>query len=196
MWLPIIIIISYLLGSIPFGVVVARLFKIDITKYGSGNIGATNVLRTLGLLPGIVVLLLDLFKGTLAVYISTLILKDPLQIILCAIAAILGHMFSIFIGFKGGKGAAVGLGVLLGIAPEIFLITVVLVVLIIIATRYVSLASIICPLFTVVLMICFNRPIPYTMAAIAISLLMIYKHLPNIKRLLNGTERKVGENNG
>jgi glycerol-3-phosphate acyltransferase PlsY len=196
MQLFLILIISYLLGSIPFGIIAAKFFKIDITKYGSGNIGATNVLRTLGALPGIIVLALDLLKGTLAAYLGILFLKDAALVVLCALIVVLGHMFSIFIGFKGGKGAAVGLGILLAIAPDVFIITAILVIIIIAVSRYVSLASIICPIFAVALMFLFKKPIPYLLATAAVSALMIYKHIPNIKRLMSGTERKVGETNG
>jgi len=196
MQLLLFLITSYLLGSIPFGVIVAKFFKIDITKYGSGNIGATNVLRTLGALPGLIVLLLDLLKGTLAACLGMLFLKDAALVVLCALAVVLGHMFSIFIGFKGGKGAAVGLGILLAIAPDVFIITAILVITIIAITRYVSLASIIGPIFAVALMLLFKKPTPYILATVAVSALMIYKHIPNIKRLMAGTERKVGETNG
>lgn len=188
-----VILTGYLLGSIPFGVVISRLFNIDITQYGSGNIGATNVLRTLGVVPGIIVLTLDLLKGTLAAYIGILVLKDPLWVVLVGLAAILGHMFSIFMGFKGGKGAAIGLGVLLAIAPEIFLAAALLVVLIIATTRYVSLASIFGPWLVAALMYFLNKPLPYLWATILVAILMVIKHIPNIKRLLAGTERKVGE---
>ena len=188
-----IILISYLLGSIPFGVVIASLFRIDITKHGSGNIGATNVLRTLGAAPGAIVLTLDLLKGTLATYIGIIVLKDPLLVILCGLAAILGHMFSVFLKFKGGKGAAVGLGVLLAIAPDIFIFTVILTIIIVAVSRYVSLASIIGPIITTLLLIVFGRPLPYSIASALVAILMIYKHIPNIKRLLAGTENRIGK---
>lgn len=187
------VLAGYFIGSIPFGVIVSRLFNIDITKYGSGNIGATNVLRTLGVIPGIIVLTLDLIKGTLAAYLGTLIIKDPLWVVLVGLAAILGHMFSIFMGFKGGKGAAVGLGVLLAIAPEIFLAAALLVIIIIALTRYVSLASIFGPWLVAALMYFLNKPLPYLWATILVAILMVIKHIPNIKRLLTGTERKFGE---
>jgi len=187
-----IILLSYLLGSIPFGVVIASLFRIDITKHGSGNIGATNVMRTLGIVPGSIVLILDLLKGTLATGLAMTVLKDPLLVIICGLAAILGHMFSVFLKFKGGKGAAVGLGVLLAIAPDIFLFTTILTIIIVSISRYVSLASIIGPVITTLLLFIFDRPLPYSIASALVAVLMLYKHIPNIKRLLAGTENKIG----
>jgi acyl phosphate:glycerol-3-phosphate acyltransferase len=191
-----LILISYFLGSIPFGVIVARFFKIDITQHGSGNIGATNVLRTLGPVPGAIVLLLDLLKGTLATMIAAKVLNDPFLIIICGLAAVLGHMFSLLLGFKGGKGAAVGLGVLLAVAPDIFVATLALAIFIIAITRFVSLGSIFGSVFAAALMFFLGRPLPYAAATTLISALMIVKHIPNIKRLLSGTEKKIGEKNG
>jgi len=174
-------------------VIVCRFFNIDITKRGSGNIGATNVIRTLGPVPGAIVLALDLLKGTFATGIALILLKDPWLVIACGIAAVLGHMFSIYLKFKGGKGAAVGLGVLLAIAPDIFVVAAVFVVAVIALTRYVSLASITGPLLVTVLMYLWGRPVPYLLATLLVAILMIIKHIPNIKRLLAGTERKIGE---
>jgi glycerol-3-phosphate acyltransferase PlsY len=193
MQIVLIILLGYLIGSIPFGVVIGRLYKIDITKYGSGNIGMTNVLRALGAGPGLAVLVLDLLKGTLATYLGILFLKEPLLVVLIGLAAILGHMFSIFLKLKGGKGAAVGLGVLLAVAPDIFFFAALLVIAIILITRYVSLASIIGPVFVAGLMLYARKPLPYTLSAVLVAVLMILKHLPNIKRLMTGTERKIGE---
>lgn len=186
-------VLAYLIGSIPFGVIIARMWNIDLTRKGSGNIGATNVMRTIGTAPGAVVLLLDLLKGTLAVYLGTFITKDPLFLVIIGATAILGHMFPIFLKFKGGRGSATGLGVLLAIAPDIFIYAVIIVIIIIALFRYVSLASIIGPICVVGMMYFLNRPLPYTIAAAIVALLIIIKHVPNIKRLLSGTERKIGE---
>ena len=189
----VVLTLGYLLGSIPFGAIISLLYKVDITKAGSGNIGATNVLRTLGVLPAIIVFSLDLLKGFLAVYLAIIVLRDPVLILLAGVAAILGHMFSIFLKFKGGRGAATGLGVLLGITPWVFLFAVILAAIIIGFTRYVSLASIIVPLCSAALMLYLGKPMPYVAATAIIAVLIIVKHVPNIRRLLSGTERKVGE---
>ena len=196
MTLILLLLVAYFLGSIPFGVIIARFFKIDITREGSGNIGATNVLRTLGPVPGAAVLCLDLLKGTLATWLAIRYLDSHWLVILCGLAAVLGHIFPIFLGFKGGKGGAVGLGVLLAIAPDIFLLTAVFFIAIVAITRYVSVGSLTGPIFTAVLMVCFNRPFPYLVATLVVAVFIIIKHASNISRLLSGTERKIGEKNG
>jgi glycerol-3-phosphate acyltransferase PlsY len=188
-----IILLAYLIGAIPFGVIIGRIFKVDIMSRGSKNIGATNVVRTVGVIPGILVLTLDLLKGTLATYLAIYFLVEPLLIITAGLAAILGHMFPVYLKFKGGKGAAVGLGVLLAIAPTIFLYAALWTVVIVAIFRYVSLASITGPILIAVLMYYWNVPLPYLVACLMVAILMVFKHIPNIKRLLNGTERKFGE---
>lgn len=193
MQIALFLLLAYLIGSIPFGFIVGRIFNVDITAKGSGNIGFTNVLRVLGPIPGTIVLILDLLKGTLATYLGILYLVDPWLVVACGVMAILGHMFPIFLGFKGGKGAAIGLGVLLALAPDIFAIAAILVILVIALTRYVSLASTTIPLVLAGLMYILDRPLPYVIATTLVAVMMIIKHIPNIKRLLAGTERKFGE---
>lgn len=187
-----IILLAYLIGAIPFGVIIGRIFKVDIMSRGSKNIGATNVIRTVGVVPGILVLVLDLLKGTLATYLAVYYLNDPLLIITAGLAAILGHMFPVYLKFKGGKGAAVGLGVLLAIAPVIFLYAALWTVVIVAIFRYVSLASITGPIVIAVLMYYWNVPLPYLIVCLIVAVLMVFKHIPNIKRLINGTENKFG----
>jgi len=131
------VIFAYLLGSIPFGLMIAKIYNVDIRRQGSGNIGATNVFRSLGLVPGILAFGLDFGKGTLAVYVGYWVGGYPQLILLMGIAAIFGHMFSLFLKFKGGKGAATGLGVLAGLTPDIFVIAAILTLAIILVTRYV-----------------------------------------------------------
>lgn len=183
--------VAYLLGSIPFGLLVAKIWNIDIRRTGSGNIGATNVYRTLGPVPGSIVLALDFLKGLLAVYIGYWASGDPLLVLALGVLAILGHMFPVFLGFKGGKGAATGLGVLAGLAPEIFLIAAVLAGIVILAGRRVSLASITVPFVVALLMYIWHKPLPYTVATLLVAIFMGIKHIPNIKRLLNGTEPRI-----
>lgn len=184
---------AYIAGSIPFGVFVSKLYKVDITKVGSKNIGATNVLRTLGPFPASLVFAGDFLKGAIPVYLASLAGLSPLWIILTGIAAILGHTFSIFLYFSGGRGVATGLGVLLAITPDVFLLVLVLAIIIMYFTRYVSLASITCSAVASLALVLFNKPLPYSIAVTAISALIIVKHIPNIKRLLAGTESKIGE---
>jgi glycerol-3-phosphate acyltransferase PlsY len=184
--------IGYLIGSIPFGVIAGKLRKIDIRKVGSGNIGATNIYRTLGTTPAVAVFILDLLKGALAVYIAQAIIpSSPAIIVVSGIAAVMGHMYPVYIRFKGGKGSATGLGVLLGIAPDLFIIAMIYVAVAIALTRYVSVTSIGGVLLLIVLMLTFHKPVEYSIAAIIVAILVIYKHVPNIKRLLSNTEPKI-----
>jgi len=185
------IIIGYFIGSIPFGLIAGKIKGIDIRQKGSGNIGATNIYRTLGTFPALTVFALDLFKGTAAVLIASYFYPTPLIMIISGIASIIGHMFSVFLGFKGGKGAATGLGVLLGITPDLFAVAIIYMVLCIAVTRYVSVTSMSGVILLAILMFVFNKPLPYAIATVMVALLMIYKHIPNIQRLMAGTEPKI-----
>jgi glycerol-3-phosphate acyltransferase PlsY len=192
------IILGYLIGSIPFGFLVGKIKGVDIRNVGSGNIGATNIYRTLGVWPGVSVFALDLLKGTAAVYIaqallpqSTPVLSREYFIVVSGVAAMVGHMFSIFLGFKGGKGAATSLGILLGIAPDLFVIAIIYVIICIAVTRYVSVASITGVILLAALMFIMDKPLAYGICTVLAAVLMIYKHIPNIKRLLSGTEPKI-----
>jgi glycerol-3-phosphate acyltransferase PlsY len=183
---------AYLLGSIPFGYLIPKIWNVDIRRQGSGNIGATNVLRTLGPVPAIIVFICDMAKGTIPVLFARQLLLDPWLIVLAGATAVLGHTFPIFLKFKGGRGSATGLGILLGIAPDIFLGAFILVALIILITRYVSVASLAVPPLVTLAFYLLKRPPAYTLVSGLITLLIIVRHIPNIKRLINGTERKVG----
>lgn len=185
------LIVGYLLGSIPFGYIIAKSVKIDITKTGSGNIGATNVTRTLGPTAGLAVFLLDMLKGAVAATIPIIFAASPAIIVFTGFFAMLGHMFSIFLRFKGGKGSAVGLGILFGIAPDVFFFTILLAILIIAISRYVSLASLIGSVATTVLMIIFEKPVPYFWLSFFAAIFIFIRHKENIGRLIAGTERKV-----
>lgn len=186
------ILFAYLLGSIPFGLLIARWQGIDIRQQGSGNIGATNVFRTLGAGSGTIVFILDLLKGTIPVIIVQCFTNNPWLIILTGFTAIIGHTFPIFLKFKGGKGVATGLGVLLGIAPEIFIGAAIIAALIILTTRYVSLASMTTAVLVMLAFWGMQKPLPYTILTAVITILIILRHRPNIKRLLAGTEAKIG----
>lgn len=186
------IIIGYLIGAIPFGFIAGKLKGFDLRKVGSGNIGATNIYRTLGTLPAILVFILDLLKGALAVYAARVIIPDsPAVIVISGIAAVIGHMYPVYIGFKGGKGSATSLGVLLGIAPDLFAVAMIYTAVAIAVTRYVSVTSITGVILLSVLMFAFNKPVEYSIATVIVAILVIYKHIPNIKRLLSGTEPKI-----
>jgi len=198
-----VIAVAYLLGSIPVGYLLVRLFlKKDVRSVGSGNIGATNVLRSGGTGLGAATFALDALKGASAVYIGGLIgilLAPDAQLrnmqALAALSAVIGHVFPVWLRFKGGKGVATGFGVFLVAAPTSALGAIAVFALVLLLTRYVSLASILgaasFPLFAWVL-VRGERPPFFIAVQFAVSLLIIAKHHQNIRRLLAGTESRVG----
>lgn len=186
-----IVLLSFFLGAVPFGAVIAKSKGIDLRRTGSGNTGATNVFRTMGKGWGILVFALDFLKGAVPVYIAQAVLKEPLLIMFCAAFAILGHMFSPFLSFKGGKGVATGLGAVFAIAPYLFILSFTLGIGIIAASGYVSVASITGSILLSIMMFTTGKPAPYAWGILILTVFIIYKHVPNIKRLLNGTENKI-----
>jgi len=183
------IVLTYLVASIPFGFIVGKLFGKDVTKEGSGNIGATNVARTIGKKAGIFVLILDALKGFIPVYISKMYFDDPFVAVI-AVVAVFGHCYSIFMKFKGGKGVATGLGVLVALSPKVAIIVITLWLGIFLATGYVSLASVISAFMSWIMMNYIEANYYFTIAALVSSLIIVYKHSSNIERLLKGTENR------
>jgi len=186
------IIICYLIGSMPFGYIVAKVVKkIDIRDYGSGNIGATNAFRVLGPWLASLVLIGDLLKGFLAIVLFYQLNIDSLfVIILGGLAVIGGHDWSIFLEFKGGKGIATTYGVFLALNPKIALLSVLIWLIVIALTRYASLASILSLSVLVVLMLWFKQPQEYIIFSVIILALALYRHRGNIARLKEGKEKK------
>lgn len=196
------IVLSYLVGSIPAGYIVGRLFKgIDIRSYGSGNIGFTNALRVLGVVPGIIVLLADVGKGAAAVLaISRLGGLQPNALTpylpsLCGAFAIAGHIWTVFLKFRGGKGVATSLGIFTSLSPLAGLISLGVWIIVVAITRYVSLGSmLLCISFCVAVFITSGEYIWGTrILALAVTAIVIYKHKGNIQRLIRGEERKFGQ---
>jgi len=200
---PIVAVAAYLFGSIPTGYLLVRLFRHqDIRSVGSGNIGATNVLRAGGKALGAATFLLDVLKGCAAVWLGEwvaahlLLWADPRDIeALAALCAVLGHMFPVWLRFRGGKGVATGFGVFLVAAPLAALSAIAVFGVILALTRYVSLASVIgaasFPVFAVLLVEGDRAPFLFAVE-IAVALLIILKHHQNLRRLLAGTESRFG----
>jgi glycerol-3-phosphate acyltransferase PlsY len=198
-------VIAYLLGSIPFGLILVRIFrKQDIRQQGSGNIGATNVIRSGGKGLGAATFLLDAAKGFVAVKAAELIANHlhvgaaTAQNLMAtaALCAILGHIYTVWLNFKGGKGVATGLGVFLGIAPLSALVALVAFVIVFALSRYVSLASIVAALVfpLAALLRHHERLTPFmVLVVILLPLIVIAKHHANIRRLLAGTEYRFGK---
>jgi glycerol-3-phosphate acyltransferase PlsY len=182
----------YLIGSIPVGYILCKIFKnIDIRKFGSGNIGATNVYRVCGLKLGLSVLILDILKGFISVYIGkTLKFPNPL-ILFGGILSIIGHSFSIFLKGKGGKGVSTSFGVIIGIFPLPAFFSFLIWIMIVFLTKYVSLGSILSALFLPFWVYIFTKDIFLFFVGILIFLFILYTHKENIKRLLNKKENKV-----
>jgi len=182
------------MGAIQFALLIGRLWKgIDIRQYGSGNVGATNVLRVLGPVPGAIVLTADVAKGAIPVVLCRLAGFSPALVVLGGLLAVLGHIFSAFSRFTGGKGVATSLGVLLGLSPAVALSGLGIWLAVVIATRYISLGSILAALSIPIWMWVYGQPLEYKEFGLAAAALVIIRHRSNIARLLSGTEHKFGE---
>ena len=188
-----IIAAAYLLGSVPFGLILARLAGAgDIRKIGSGNIGATNVLRTGKKGLALLTLLLDGGKGLAAVFVAAFF--APESVPFAGVAALAGHIFPVWLGFKGGKGVATSLGILFGTAWPVGVFVAWIWLMVVLASRYSSLGAIVATLFVAPACFMFGYPNLLGMA-VAVTVLVLYKHSPNIRRLLSGTEPKIGQKN-
>jgi glycerol-3-phosphate acyltransferase PlsY len=194
MWAALLVLfLAYLFGSIPAGVVVARTYGVDIRKVGSGNIGATNVLRALGWGPALVVAFFDVFKGGIAVLIARALGLADWLLGGVALMAVLGHNYSVFLGFKGGKGVATSFGTLLFLDPFLALWTFPIGVSVMLITRYVSAGSLAGGVAAFVLSLALIRP-PWEVATVFLmASLIFWTHRENLKRLQEGTERRLGE---
>lgn len=199
-------VLAYLIGSVNFAIIVTRIFaKKDIRDYGSGNAGMTNVLRTVGKLPALLVTIGDFCKGMLAVFLGHLLLAwigggIPFYAdYLIALLVMLGHCFPVFYGFKGGKGILVSAGVIVVLNWKVFLVILAVFAIVVIVSRIVSLASISAavafPIATLVFALIGKAPHPFldTLSALLIGGIVVFMHRSNIKRLLNGTENKLGQ---
>ncbi|UQZ58498.1 glycerol-3-phosphate 1-O-acyltransferase PlsY [Bacillus subtilis] len=190
MLIALLIILAYLIGSIPSGLIVGKLAKgIDIREHGSGNLGATNAFRTLGVKAGSVVIAGDILKGTLATALPFLMHVD-IHPLLAGVLAVLGHVFPIFAKFKGGKAVATSGGVLLFYAPLLFITMVAVFFIFLYLTKFVSLSSMLTGIYTVI----YSFFVHDTYLLIVVTLLtifVIYRHRANIKRIINKTEPKV-----
>jgi acyl phosphate:glycerol-3-phosphate acyltransferase len=186
--------VAYLIGAVPIGFLVARAFGVtDIRRQGSGNIGTTNVLRTLGRLPAALTLVGDVGKGFGAVAAGAWLSGgDPAATAASALAAVVGNCWSVFLGFRGGKGAATGLGAFLRLVPWATLPAALVWLAVIASFRYVSLGSITAALCVPLGALLLGYPAPSAVAALVASVLIVVRHRENIARLLSGTERRLG----
>jgi len=188
------VILGYILGSISFSFLMGKLLKgIDIRHHGSGNAGATNTLRILGIGPAILVLLLDAAKGSLAVWIGRWIVPElDLIAVLAGLSAVIGHNWPVFFGFRGGKGIATTIGVMASLAFFPALIAGIVAILSIVVTRFVSLGSLIFALLLPILVFSMYDSAPIGWAAVAIAVFAFIRHRSNIVKLIQGKENKIG----
>ena len=183
---------SYLLGSIPNGLILGKgIWGVDLRQHGSGNIGATNAWRTIGKAGGISIFLLDMLKGALSAYLGLSLGGGELAGIVCGLLAIAGHSWSIFLGFKGGKGVATGLGVIATLMPWVTLIVFAVWLAIVKITGYVSLGSVVGAVLVPVLALAMGLHTDFMVLGVIAAVFIVYRHKSNIGRLLNGTESKI-----
>ena len=190
-WLPVAFVLGYLFGSIPFGLILTKLAGTqDLRSIGSGNIGATNVLRTGRKGLAAATLLLDMLKGTAAVVIAGSL--GPNAAMLAALGAFLGHLFPVWLGFKGGKGVAVYIGVLIGLFWPAAVVFCLIWLATAVATRYSSLSALVASLVTPIFLWWFGHAALASLFAV-LTAMLFYMHRENIRRLRAGTEGKIGQ---
>ncbi|MFG6148802.1 glycerol-3-phosphate 1-O-acyltransferase PlsY [Halobacillus sp. B23F22_1] len=186
----IFIILAYLLGAIPSGLIVGKLgYGIDIREHGSGNLGGTNTFRVLGLKAGLIVTIADILKGTAATVLPLLFGVEVITLIV-GIFAVIGHMYPVFAGFKGGKAVATSGGVILGVNPLVFGILLGTFFLLLYLTKYVSLSSMVTGLVSFIVTLVLGE---YGLAIVIaiMTIFVVYRHRTNIKRIINKTEPKI-----
>lgn len=185
------LIASYFLGAIPTAYILAKkLFGINIMEHGSGNVGTTNVFRVLGWKVGIPVFVIDMLKGFIAAALGYLA-GGAVVAVFASFIAVIGHTFSVFIKFKGGKGVATGAGTLLFLCPKVFICVIIMWFIVSFVSGYISLGSIVAALSAIIFVIAFHYEIPVCLFVAIAAIYVVYKHNSNIKRLLNGTENKM-----
>jgi len=192
--------LSYLIGAIPFGLLLATRTGVDIRSQGSGNIGATNVARLLGKKLGIVTLLLDVAKGFVPMWFTAVVAGDApgssLMVALAGVLAVLGHMYPVYLGFRGGKGVATGLGVFLFLSPPAVFLSLLLFLAAVYFTGFVSVGSLLAAAAMPIWMQFLGEPVWKLFVAAFIAIMVWIKHRPNINRLLEGTEKSWKKEKG
>ena len=189
-------VLGHVCGSVPSGLWLVQAFHgIDIRNYGSKNIGTTNVFRTVGPKTAVLVLIADAFTGILAVGIMSYFFHNPLLDVVTALGALLGHNYSLFLGFKGGKGVATALGLLIFMMPKVAVASFGIWLVCVLLTRYVSLGSIMAAIFTPPLAWYLGYPSAYVIFSVVAAFFVVLRHKENIHRLLTGTESKIKPGN-
>ncbi len=186
-----LILAAYLVGSIPMGLIFGKLiWKKDLRRFGSRNIGATNAWRVIGKQAGLLIFIMDFIKGQIGALLGGLIIGTPAAMVLGGFFAIVGHVFPLFLGFKGGKGVATGVGVLATLMPKITAIVVFVWLALVLLTRYVSVASIVAAVLAPILAACFKVPDEFFAFALATAVVIVWRHKDNLTRLKAGRENR------
>ncbi|WP_026859762.1 glycerol-3-phosphate 1-O-acyltransferase PlsY [Jeotgalicoccus psychrophilus] len=187
-----LLIFSYLFGSIPFSLFISKTFyKIDLREHGSGNIGTTNTFRILGKKAGIVVLILDLLKGAIPVWVAMLVSTDvDFPVVIFGVVAAIGHVYSIFLKFKGGKAVATGGGAILAANPIIFLVLIATFLITLKVSKYVSLSSVFAAIALIISVMFTGDPFMIGFGVV-LGIIVVVKHISNMQRIKDGTEPKI-----
>src|SRR5690625_3022362 len=190
----IFIIIAYILGSIPFALIVGKIgYKVDVREHGSGNLGATNAFRVLGTKAGIIVVLADILKGTIATLIPLFVgifYDVEVSRLVIGVFAVIGHTYPVFAKFKGGKAVATSGGIILGVHPLLFIAILVTFILTLYLFKYVSLASMVTGIVATIISLFLNDLLLFIMI-LSLTLFVLYRHKDNIKRIRDKTEPKI-----
>ena len=187
-----VVVAAYLLGSIPFSFLVARRRGVDVRAVGSGNVGATNVMRNVGRAAGLLAFALDFAKGVAASLLGRAVEPQSPVPALCAVMAVLGHMYPVWLRFRGGKGVATGAGAFLALAPAATVAALSTFVTVLAVSRYVSLASIAGTLVLAVAAFLLRAPTPVVSSAAGMAVLIVWRHRANLQRIAHGTESRLG----
>ena len=187
---------GYVLGSVPTGFLMGWAYGVDVRRVGSGNIGTANVMRAAGKRAAIFTMLGDMLKGLVPVVVARLVTEDEWVVAAVALAAVVGHCFPVFLGFRGGKGVATGAGTSIGLAPVVGLGLFALWWAVVLVSRYTSLGAIAVMVLSPVAFLLSGQPTPYILYTIVGGALVLWRHRENARALLKGTERKIGQKAG
>ena len=187
------LVLGYLIGSLNFAIIYSKLKKDDIRNHGSGNAGATNVLRTYGKLPAAIVFLLDISKGVIAILLVRSVFDEVIFDCAAALGAVLGHNFPVYYKFAGGKGVSTSLAVLLTLHYPTALVAMATFIVVVLISKIVSLSSILASVFAMIFAFIVFKIDVFSVFCLIIGVLCIFRHRSNIKRLIEGTENKLGQ---
>jgi glycerol-3-phosphate acyltransferase PlsY len=190
--MPLVVLTGYVIGSVPFALLLARRWGTDLRRVGSGNLGAANVLRATGITPGVLVAVLDIAKGAASVAVARRMGADASSVAMAGLAAILGHIYPIWLRFRGGKGVATACGVFSVLTPVAVPPAIAAFIVTVWVTKYVSLGSVVASLALPTIAYAVGDPAPALAAACAAAGLIIFRHRSNLARVRTGTERRLG----